>query len=62
VNLLKNIVFWGLFPGLIWYSFGFWKGFEVASSPQVKAFLAAKEATENVPNKVKEFFGGKQDE
>lgn len=55
-----NVIFWGLVPGLlIGGSLGLWKGFEVGTSPQVRAFLSAKDATGDVPNKFKEFFGGK---
>lgn len=55
-----NVVLWGLIPGLlVGGGFGFWKGVEVGTSPQVRALISANEAAANVPGKVKEFFGGK---
>lgn len=52
MKLLKRLIFLGLLPGCIWYGFGFWKGWEVRSSPQVQAILGVQ----SFPDQIKQFF------
>jgi hypothetical protein len=56
---MRKFIFLWLIPCFAFYLIGGYTGFKIGVSPQVRGLIAAKEASQNIPSKISEFFGGK---